>query len=113
MLNLSASLFLASPGYQQRRHDPADYNVYWDMRKGLIPIVGGAREVGTSMLLEDVACATHKLGKMSKDLVAIFKKYGYNDACLMGHALEGNLHLVRKQVNFWSASSRLTLNPDL
>ena len=37
---------------------------------------------------------THKLGKMSKDLVAIFKKYGYNDACLMGHALEGNLHLV-------------------
>ena len=23
-----------------------DYNVYWDVRKGLIPIVGGARETG-------------------------------------------------------------------
>jgi hypothetical protein len=67
------------------------------MRKGLIPIVGGAREAGTSMLLEDVACATHKLGAMSKDLVRIFKKYGYNDACLMGHALEGNLHLIFNQ----------------
>jgi len=79
------------------RHDPADYNVYWDMRKGLIPIVGGARETGTSMLLEDVACAVHKLGAMSNDLIGIFKKYGYHDACLMGHALEGNLHLIFNQ----------------
>ena len=23
------------------KHEPADYNVFWDMRKGLIPIVGG------------------------------------------------------------------------
>ena len=23
-----------------------DYNVYWDVRKGLIPIVGAARETG-------------------------------------------------------------------
>lgn len=26
--------------------DKKDYNVYWDVRKGLIPIVGGARETG-------------------------------------------------------------------
>ena len=32
--------------------DPAEYNVFWDARKGLIPIVGGAREGGSSMLLE-------------------------------------------------------------
>lgn len=37
-------------------HEAKRYKVYWDMRKGLIPIVGGAREPGTSMLLEDVAC---------------------------------------------------------
>ena len=41
--------------------------------------------------------ASIKLGKMSKDLVAIFNKYGYYDACLMGHALEGNLHLIFNQ----------------
>ena len=28
------------------RHEKADYSVYWDVRKGLIPIVGGARESG-------------------------------------------------------------------
>jgi len=79
------------------RHDPKDYNIFWDARKGLIPIVGGARETGSSMLLEDVACTTAKLGDMSKDLIGIFKKYGYHDACLMGHALEGNLHLIFNQ----------------
>ncbi len=26
--------------------DKKDYNVYWDVRKGLIPIVGAARETG-------------------------------------------------------------------
>ena len=28
------------------KEEPKDYNVYWDVRKGLIPIVGGARETG-------------------------------------------------------------------
>lgn len=28
------------------KHEKKDYSVYWDVRKGLIPIVGGARESG-------------------------------------------------------------------
>jgi D-lactate dehydrogenase len=28
------------------KHEVKDYKVYWDVRKGLIPIVGGARETG-------------------------------------------------------------------
>lgn len=28
------------------RHEAKDYGVFWDTRKGLIPIVGGARETG-------------------------------------------------------------------
>lgn len=28
------------------RHEPAEYKVFWDVRKGLIPIVGAAREPG-------------------------------------------------------------------
>ena len=28
------------------KHEKGDYNVYWDVRKGLIPIVGAARETG-------------------------------------------------------------------
>ena len=30
------------------RDDPKEAKVFWDVRKGLIPIVGGAREPGAS-----------------------------------------------------------------
>ena len=33
------------------KKDPKDYNVYWDVRKGLIPIVGAARETGAPSYL--------------------------------------------------------------
>lgn len=33
------------------KKDPKDFNVYWDVRKGLIPIVGGARETGLLLLM--------------------------------------------------------------
>lgn len=77
--------------------DPKVSNIFWDVRKGLIPIVGAAREVGTSMLIEDVACPVDKLADMTIDLVEMFKKYEYHDASCFGHALEGNLHLVFSQ----------------
>ena len=32
------------------KKDPKDFNVYWDVRKGLIPIVGGARETGATQI---------------------------------------------------------------
>merc|ERR1719343_426267 len=76
---------------------PDEYKCYWNARKGLIPVVGGARPNGTSMLIEDVACPVESLGKMTKDLIKMFQKYGYSDASAFGHALEGNLHLVFSQ----------------
>lgn len=79
------------------REDPAESKVFWDVRKGLIPIVGGGREAGTSFLIEDVACPVDKLADMTTDLVAMFEKHGYKDASCFGHALEGNLHLVFSQ----------------
>eukprot|EP00798_Chlamydomonas_sp_ICE-L_P010103 gene10103-8002_t len=50
-------------------HEPKNYNAFWDVRKGLIPIVGAAREAGTSMLIEDVACPVDKLPDMMIDLI--------------------------------------------
>jgi hypothetical protein len=72
--------------------------IFWDVRKGLIPIVGAAREAGTSMLIEDVACPVDKLADMMIDLIDMFQRYNYHDASCFGHALEGNLHLVFSQV---------------
>eukprot|EP00210_Caulerpa_lentillifera_P003146 g3006.t1 len=77
--------------------DAEVFNTYWDVRKGLIPMVGAARETGTSMLIEDVACPVHNLAAMTSDLIDMFQRYGYNDACCLGHALEGNLHLIFSQ----------------
>lgn len=47
---------------------------FWDVRKGLIPIVGAAREPGTSMLIEDVACPVDKLADMMIDLIDMFQR---------------------------------------
>ena len=49
------------------------------------------------VLIEDVACEVDSLAPMTKDLMAMFEKHGYDDASCMGHALEGNLHLVFSQ----------------
>jgi D-lactate dehydrogenase len=78
-------------------HDAGVCKTYWDVRKGLIPIVGGAREPGTSMLIEDVACPVDRLADMTVDLAAMFERFGYKEASCFGHALEGNLHLVFAQ----------------
>eukprot|EP00879_Flechtneria_rotunda_P005800 GHRR01006103.1.p1 GENE.GHRR01006103.1~~GHRR01006103.1.p1 ORF type:complete len:946 (+),score=315.50 GHRR01006103.1:676-3513(+) len=78
-------------------HDSKVCKTFWDVRKGLIPIVGAAREPGTSMLIEDVACPVDKLADMMIDLIDMFSRYGYHDASCFGHALEGNLHLVFSQ----------------
>ena len=44
--------------------------------QGLIPIVGAARETGTSMLIEDVACPVDKLADMMIDLIDMFQVRG-------------------------------------
>ena len=42
------------------------YGTYWDVRKGLIPMVGGGRAAGTSVLIEAVACEVDSLAPMPK-----------------------------------------------
>ncbi|KAF6261185.1 glycolate dehydrogenase [Scenedesmus sp. NREL 46B-D3] len=79
------------------RNNPSETKVFWDFRKGLIPIIGGSRSVGTSMMIEDVVCPAEHLAGMTADLQALFRECGYSDASAVGHALEGNLHLVFAQ----------------
>lgn len=70
-------------------------------------MVGAARETGTSMLIEDVACPVQNLAEMTMDLNDMFQRYGYEDACCLGHALEGNLHLIFSQVCLWNVFIRV------
>ena len=47
------------------KHDPKDFKVYWDVRKGLIPIVGGARETGNLQFITSW-CSNALLGSLLK-----------------------------------------------
>ncbi|SDK50997.1 FAD-binding and (Fe-S)-binding domain-containing protein [Billgrantia gudaonensis] len=77
--------------------DPATYALYWKIRKGLFPAVGAVREVGTTVIIEDVAFPIERLDEGVLALTDIFHRHGYHDAILFGHALEGNLHFVFPQ----------------
>lgn len=77
--------------------DPLLSKYYWDIRKGLIPLVGGNRKKGSTYLMEDVATEVSRLAPMGLDIKDIFKKYHYDDATLFGHALDGNFHLAFSQ----------------
>lgn len=77
--------------------DPATYSNYWNVRKGLLPSVGGTRPVGTTVIVEDVAVPIVHLADAAAGLRALFDAYNYFDAIIFGHALDGNLHFVFPQ----------------
>ena len=77
--------------------DPAEYGRYWKIRKGLFPAVGAVREAGTTVIIEDVAYPIEHLAEATLQLQELFEKYGYDEAIIFGHALEGNLHFVFTQ----------------
>ncbi|WP_233440435.1 FAD-binding and (Fe-S)-binding domain-containing protein [Modicisalibacter coralii] len=77
--------------------DPARYALYWKIRKGLFPAVGAVRGVGTTVVIEDVAFPVERLDEGVLALTEVFRRHGYHEAILFGHALEGNLHFVFPQ----------------
>jgi D-lactate dehydrogenase len=77
--------------------DRQEYGRYWQIRKGLFPAVGAVREVGTTVIIEDVAYPIAHLADATLELQRLFVKYGYDEAIIFGHALEGNLHFVFTQ----------------
>jgi D-lactate dehydrogenase len=77
--------------------DPAECEVFWNVRKGTFPSVGAVRETGTTVIIEDVAFPVERLAEATLDLQALFVKHHYSEAIIFGHALEGNLHFVFTQ----------------
>ena len=78
--------------------DPAVYGKYWAIRSGIFPSVGGSRPVGTSCLIEDVAFAVEDLPEATVKLQKLIADHGYKDACIYGHAFEGNYHFIINQL---------------
>ena len=77
--------------------DPKVYGKYWAIRSGIFPSVGGTRPVGTSCLIEDVAFPIESLPEATVKLQKLIAEHGYSDACIYGHAFEGNYHFILNQ----------------
>ena len=75
----------------------SEYTQLWNIRKGLFPAVGAVRQVGTTVIIEDVAFPLKHLAKATLELQQLFRHYSYDEAIIFGHALEGNLHFVFTQ----------------
>ncbi|MBW6501719.1 MAG: FAD-binding oxidoreductase [Bacteroidales bacterium] len=76
---------------------PSEYQLLWNVRSGLFPSIGGMRRAGTTVIIEDIALPISSLADAISDLRRLFIKYGYDEAVIYGHALEGNLHFVFTQ----------------
>ena len=76
---------------------PEEYSKYWAIRSGIFPSVGGTRKPGTTSLIEDVAFHIEDLPEATADLQQLIACHGYDDACIYGHALEGNYHFIINQ----------------
>jgi D-lactate dehydrogenase len=77
--------------------DASEQEFFWQVRKGLFPAVGAVRASGTTVILEDIAFPVEKLGDAVLDLQKLFKKHGYYNAIIFGHAKDGNIHFVVTQ----------------
>ena len=77
--------------------DPEEYGKYWAIRSGIFPTVGGMRQPGTTCLIEDIAFHVEDLADAVTELSDILDRYGYDDSCIYGHALEGNFHFIINQ----------------
>jgi len=77
--------------------DSAICSDLWRIRKGLFPAVGAVRASGTTVIIEDVAFDITVLDRALLDLQQLLNQYGYHEAIIFGHALDGNLHFVFTQ----------------
>lgn len=73
--------------------DAKEYDSWWAIRKGILPIVGGQRRKGTTVITEDVCFQIEDFTKGIEMLTELFHKYDFVDGgVIFGHALSGNVH---------------------
>ena len=91
----TSSLKLLEPG--QFTHSAAAQAALWKIRAGMFPSVGSVRKSGTTVIIEDVAFPIEHLAPAAQDLNGLFRRHGYDNAIVFGHAKDGNLHFVITQ----------------
>lgn len=74
--------------------DPETYAAYWRVRSGLFTSAAAARPRGTVSIIEDIAFRAEALEAALADVRATLNAFGYADAVMWGHLLDGNVHFT-------------------
>ena len=74
--------------------EPAERDLHWRLRKGILPAVGAMRPPGTAVVIEDVVVPVERLAEAITDLQSLFPRHGFPGAVVVGHAKDGNLHFL-------------------
>ncbi|MBX7490992.1 FAD-binding and (Fe-S)-binding domain-containing protein [Helicobacter turcicus] len=70
-----------------------EFDSWWKIRKGLLPIVAGARKKQTTVITEDLCFKIEDFCEGAELIKTLFEKYGF-EGVIFGHALSGNLHFI-------------------
>lgn len=74
--------------------DPILYAAYWRVRSGLFTSAAARRPKGTVSIIEDIAFREDVLADALTDVRELLTAYGYADAVMWGHLLDGNVHFT-------------------
>lgn len=66
----------------------------WQVRQHLFPAVSSVRARGTGVVIEDICVPVEKIPEVVRALHAAFRKHGFDNHVIFGHAKSGNLHFV-------------------
>lgn len=66
----------------------------WDIRRGILPIIGGNAEANSTAVIEDIAVAIIDLPQVIAKIRTLFRHYNYTNAAIFGHILAGNIHFI-------------------
>lgn len=75
--------------------DAEEYNSWWYIRKGLLPIAAGQRKSGSTVITEDLCFNIEDFTHGIEIITELFHKYGFvENGIIFGHALSGNVHFI-------------------
>lgn len=66
----------------------------WDIRRGILPIVGANAPTNSTVIIEDIAVAINDLPAVIMQIRELFIKHNYANAAIFGHILAGNIHFI-------------------
>ncbi|WP_104639582.1 FAD-binding and (Fe-S)-binding domain-containing protein [Helicobacter bizzozeronii] len=79
----------------QQSDQPSIYNSWWNIRKGIFPIITKRRRAGASVITEDLCFDMDHIQEGLIQLQGLLDQHGFKDnGVIFGHALSGNLHFL-------------------